>query len=63
MGLHHYIMAEGYGGQFILIVADLDAVIVATAAWQSVGAAAGPNYFGIEQFLVSEVVPTIRRGA
>ena len=27
------------------------------------GAAAGPNYFGIEQFLVSEVVPTIRRGA
>jgi CubicO group peptidase (beta-lactamase class C family) len=62
VGSHHYIMAEGYGGQFILIVPDLDAVVVATATWQSVGAAAPADYFAIEQFLMGGVVPTIRPG-
>ena len=61
-GSHHYIMAEGYGGQFILIVPDLDAVVVATAGWQSLGAAAGPDYFAIESFLMGTIATTIHPG-
>jgi CubicO group peptidase (beta-lactamase class C family) len=57
------IFAWGYGGQYILIVPDLDLVVVATATWQGLGNAAYTDATIIMSFLVNGVLPTVHAGA
>ena len=38
-GRHGYFFANGYGGQFIVVVPDLNLVVVATNVWSGVPAA------------------------
>jgi len=40
-GGHDFVLAWGYGGQFVWIVPDLGLVVVTTATWQGLGSGAG----------------------
>ncbi|HEX5436286.1 MAG TPA: serine hydrolase [Gemmatimonadaceae bacterium] len=56
---HDVIYAWGYGGQYIVIVPDLDLVVVTTAAWQGLGQANHPHEQGIMDLIVSGVIPAV----
>jgi CubicO group peptidase (beta-lactamase class C family) len=57
------IFAWGYGGQYILIIPDLDLVVVATATWQGVGTAAYSDAITIMSFIANGVLPAVHAGA
>jgi CubicO group peptidase (beta-lactamase class C family) len=50
-GGHDFVLAWGYGGQFIWIVSDLDLVVVTTATWQGLGGNAGTQAAAIAGLL------------
>jgi len=53
---HDFVLAWGYGGQFVYIVPDLDLVLVATATWQGLGGGAGAQAAGIANLIVNEIM-------
>jgi CubicO group peptidase (beta-lactamase class C family) len=59
---HPLVLAWGYGGQFVWIVPDLDLVVITTALWQNIGAAADSDTNAIVTFIASQIMPAIRAG-
>src|SRR5207245_1619371 len=55
-GGHEIVMGWGYGGQFLIIVRDLDLVLVATATWQLDTPDAADQASAIRDFLLSDVM-------
>jgi CubicO group peptidase (beta-lactamase class C family) len=55
------ISARGFGGQFIFIIAVLDAVIVTTSVWYTNGAAADQSYTDALSLILRDVLPTIKQ--
>jgi len=55
-GGHEYFFATGYGGQFIVVVPELEMVVVATCDWQGVGAQAGDNWDQIISLIMKQIV-------
>jgi len=54
---HDFSIANGYGGQFICIVPDLNVVVVATCNFLGMGAQAGQNWSSILGIIMSEIIP------
>jgi len=53
-------LAQGYGGQAIVVVPALDMVVVATSTWQGIGTYAGPQATTIIDLILGEVLPAAR---
>lgn len=54
-----FIFATGYGGQFLVVVPDRDAVIVATSEWSGVPDA-GANWALVLRTIVEQILPALR---
>ncbi|MCK5147433.1 serine hydrolase [bacterium] len=54
---HDYFFANGYGGQFIVVVPDLSLVIVSQCEWRISGSQAGNNWYNIISNIINEVIP------
>ena len=54
---HHVYFANGYAGQFIVVVPDIDVVVVATAEWNYIGQTAGQFWYEIITVIMQEVLP------
>jgi CubicO group peptidase (beta-lactamase class C family) len=52
-------LAEGYGGQFIVVAPVPHAVIVATTNWQGIGAQATKNYDQLRNVIITQIVPAL----
>lgn len=58
---HDYYFANGYGGQFIVVIPDLDVVIVALNQWIGMSRTqCGINWNNTMDIIVNEVVQTIK---
>jgi CubicO group peptidase (beta-lactamase class C family) len=56
---HDVFYANGYGGQFILVVPNLNLVAVATCEWRGVGdQRAGENWMTIMNIIQNLIVPS-----
>jgi CubicO group peptidase (beta-lactamase class C family) len=51
-----FYFANGYGGQFIVVVPRVELVVVATCEWRGVGDRAGEHWYRILDTIVREVV-------
>ena len=51
--------AEGFGGQFIFVVPERRAVIVATTDWQGLGAQANTDYNQLYTVMLEDVLPAM----
>jgi CubicO group peptidase (beta-lactamase class C family) len=58
-GSYRYYFANGYGGQFIFILPELDAVIVARSDWDYPGGDADNQWVNTIQIIVNRVIPAI----
>jgi len=57
----NYVLANGYGGQFILIERDLDLVVVASSGWQGLSAVeSGQQWNAVLDLVVSDVLGAVR---
>lgn len=54
-----FAMAEGYGGQFIAVVPDRRAVVVATTQWEGLSATADKHYTSLFRILVARLLPSL----
>ena len=54
---HHVYFANGFGGQFIVIVPDLNVVVVATGDWRYSDQAAGQYWYSIIELIMNEILP------
>jgi CubicO group peptidase (beta-lactamase class C family) len=52
-----FVLAEGYGGQFIVVVPDARAVIVAATNWQGLGGQANDDYNQLYNIIVTQLLP------
>jgi CubicO group peptidase (beta-lactamase class C family) len=58
---HAFYFANGYAGQFILVVPDLDLVIVATSSWSGLThSTAGTQWMGVMDVIVNRVLPAVK---
>jgi len=58
---HDFICANGYGGQFILIVKDLNLVIVSRSNYRYISRdQAGNNWYQILNIIINEILPAVR---
>ena len=58
-GLDLY-FGNGYGGQFIVVVPDLDVVVVASSWWSGIGRdAAGEQWYTVISLIMEGIVPTV----
>ncbi|NIN10857.1 MAG: serine hydrolase [Gemmatimonadales bacterium] len=57
---HDFYFATGYGGQFIVVVPDLDLVVVATCEWHYVAARANEHWYDIIRLIVERVIPAVQ---
>ncbi len=57
---HDLYFANGYGGQFIVNVPDLNLVVVATSEWRSLGGRAGEQWYNVLNLIMSMVLPAVR---
>jgi CubicO group peptidase (beta-lactamase class C family) len=54
----NYIFANGYGGQFIVIVSNLDLIVVATNTWSGVTAVvASDQWYRTLDIIINSVIP------
>lgn len=58
-GGHPYYFANGYGGQFIVVVPDLELVVVATNKWRDVGNKADENWYETIFLIIEEIIPAV----
>lgn len=55
---HDYSFANGYGGQFIVVVPDLKLVVVATNKWSGVpGTTTSQQWYGTLSIVMTKIVP------
>jgi CubicO group peptidase (beta-lactamase class C family) len=54
-----FVLALGYGGQFIVVVPQARAVVVATTDWQVPAAQARADYFQLYAIIVTQLVPAL----
>lgn len=60
---HSFFYANGYGGQFIVVVPDLEAVIVATNRWMSMPRSeCSMNWYQTIAVIVDQIIPAINSG-
>lgn len=58
---HEFICANGYGGQFIFIVKDLDLVVCSRNNFRSIGRnQAGQNWYTTLDIIINQVLPAVR---
>jgi CubicO group peptidase (beta-lactamase class C family) len=58
---HNYICANGYGGQFIFIVKDLDLVVCSRSNFRYIDSSqAGQNWYNILDIIINQVLPAVR---
>jgi CubicO group peptidase (beta-lactamase class C family) len=58
---HRFYYANGYGGQFIVVIPDLKTVIVATNNWMNVPRSeCGSNWYNTISTIVDVVIPAIK---
>jgi CubicO group peptidase (beta-lactamase class C family) len=50
-------VAEGYGGQFIVVAPRLGVVVTATADWQGIGSAAATQFQQIRELIMLRILP------
>ena len=53
------VLAEGYGGQFIVVVPAARAVIVATTRWEGLGAQATRDFDQLLDAIMTKLVPAL----
>ena len=59
-GGEDFFLANGYGGQFILVVPALDLVIVTQNSWRGLGwTLAGEQWYRVLSLLVEEILPAV----
>jgi len=57
-----YICANGYGGQFIFIVKDLNLVVCSRSNFRSINSSqAGQNWYDILDIIINQVLPAVRK--
>jgi CubicO group peptidase (beta-lactamase class C family) len=56
---HHLYFANGYGGQFIVVVPDLELVMVATSNWYFLGTRANEQWHNILDLIINQVMPAM----
>jgi CubicO group peptidase (beta-lactamase class C family) len=55
--LHEYFFANGYGGQFIVVVPDLNLIVVATNTWSSVSTTtANQQWYSSMDVIINKIV-------
>jgi CubicO group peptidase (beta-lactamase class C family) len=55
---HDYFFANGWGGQFILVVPDLNLVVVATNIWSNVPTAtANAQWYSTLDIIINQIIP------
>ena len=54
-----FALAEGFGGQFIAVVPERRAVVVATTNWQDLGDQADADYVALYHALVTRLLPAL----
>ncbi len=54
-----FVLAEGYGGQFLVVAPDAGAVIVAATNWQGIGDQANSDYDQLYNIIVTQILPTL----
>ena len=56
-----FICANGYGGQFILVVKDLNLVVCSRTNYRNLDSAkAGENWYNILNIIINQVLPAVR---
>ena len=58
-GAGTFVVAEGYGGQFIFVAPRSRAVVVATANWIGLRSSAGTDFDRIFQLIVTRILPAL----
>jgi len=56
---HNAYFANGYGGQFIFNVPDLNLVVVATCNWRNTGGQADTHWYNIISIIVNNIIPAV----
>lgn len=56
---YDYYFANGYGGQFIVVVPELELVVTATCEWRYMGDQAGVNWNTIMDVIVNTIIPAV----
>jgi CubicO group peptidase (beta-lactamase class C family) len=58
---YDFICANGFGGQFIFIVKDLDLVICSRSNFRGINSSqAGQNWYNILDVIINQVLPAVR---
>ena len=61
MGTWNFAFANGYGGQFIVVVPGVRLVVTATNRWQGIGtAAAGSDWIAVMNIIMQNVLPAFQ---
>ena len=59
-GIEHTLyFANGYGGQFIVVVPELELVVVATNNWSIPGSEANQNWYSTITLIVEQIIPAV----
>lgn len=58
-GGHPYYFANGYGGQFIVVVPNLELVVVATNKWRGVDNKTSENWYRTITLIIEEIIPAV----
>ena len=58
---HNFICANGYGGQFILVVEELNLVIAARTNWNGVSDnQADQNWYNVLDIIINQILPAVK---
>jgi CubicO group peptidase (beta-lactamase class C family) len=58
-GTRDYYFANGYGGQFIIVVPELDLVMVATSEWRNLGNTSGQQWYNVMSLIQNDVLDCV----
>lgn len=56
---HDFFYANGYGGQFIIVVPDIELIVVATSEFQNLGETAGQQWYNVISLIVNDILNCI----